>query len=199
MKNISIVLVFFAMVLLATSQVAAQKTESKYGMDSISCVTNLSLYREFYKQKNYADALPHWRWVFFNCPVSSQNIYIEGVKMMVAKINESKDQKSRDAYIDTLLMVYEARIKYFGTSVTSREGMVWGRAGVELENYRPSDTLRVYEYLRKSVEREGLNSEPIIVSRYFINVSNLVKNNRFPVDTIAENYDRLCDLVDKKT
>jgi hypothetical protein len=42
MKNISIVLVFFAMVLLATSQVAAQKTESKYGTDSVSCVTNLS-------------------------------------------------------------------------------------------------------------------------------------------------------------
>lgn len=198
MKNISIVLVFFAMVLLATSQVSAQKTGSKYGEDSVACVTNLSLYREFYKQKNYVDALPHWRWVFFNCPLSSQNIYIEGVKMIVSKINESKEQVSRDAYIDTLLMVYEARIKYFGTSSTSREGMVWGRAGVELENYRPSDTLRVYEYLRKSVEREGINSEPIIVSRYFINVSNLVKNNRFPVDTIAENYDRLSDLVYQK-
>ena len=36
---------------------------SKYGTDSANCVIHLSLYREFYKQKNYKDALPHWRWV----------------------------------------------------------------------------------------------------------------------------------------
>jgi len=198
MKNFSIVLVVSAIIIIVSSQVSAQKTDGKYGEDSVTCITHTSLYREFYKQKNYADALPHWRWVFFNCPLASQNVYIDGVKMVVSQINETKDQKSRDAYIDTLLMVYEARIKYFGNSATSREGMVWGRAGVELENYRPGDTLKIYEYLRKSVEREGIDSEPIIVSRYFINVSNMVKNNRFPVDTIAENYDRIGELVEKK-
>lgn len=198
MKNFSIVLVVSAIIIIVSSQVSAQKTDGKYGEDSVTCITHTSLYREFYKQKNYADALPHWRWVFFNCPLASQNVYIDGVKMVVSQINETKDQKSRDAYIDTLLMVYEARIKYFGNSATSREGMVWGRAGVELENYRPGDTLKIYEYLRKSVEREGIESEPIIVSRYFINVSNMVKNNRFPVDTIAENYDRIGELVEKK-
>ncbi len=198
MKKFSIVLVVSAIIIIVSSQVSAQKTDGKYGEDSVTCITHTSLYREFYKQKNYADALPHWRWVFFNCPLASQNVYIDGVKMVVSQINETKDQKSRDAYIDTLLMVYEARIKYFGNSATSREGMVWGRAGVELENYRPGDTLKIYEYLRKSVEREGIDSEPIIVSRYFINVSNMVKNNRFPVDTIAENYDRIGELVEKK-
>ena len=74
---------------------------------------------------------------------------------MSVKINEAKDHKTRNAYIDTLLMVYENRIKYFGDSPTSREGWYWAQA-IELENYRPSDTIRVYQYLRKSVEREGL-------------------------------------------
>jgi hypothetical protein len=95
-------------------------------------------------------------------------------------------------------MVYENRIKHFGDTPSSREGMVKGREAIELEVYRPSDTMRIYQYLRKSVESEGINSEPLVVSRYFINVSNLVANKRFPADTIAELYDRLSDLVEKK-
>jgi tetratricopeptide (TPR) repeat protein len=198
MKNIRILLVVLAFMIIASSQVFAQKTSGKYGEDSISCITHFSLYREFYKQKSYADALPHWRWVFNNCPLASQNIYIDGVKMMSFKINDAKDLKTRNLYIDTLLMVYEKRIKNFGDTPSSREGMVLGREGIDLENYRPSDTLRIYQFLRRSVEQEGLNSEAIIVSRYFINVSNQVSNKRFPVDSIAELYDRLSDLVDKK-
>ena len=198
MKNIRFFLVVIAVFFLASSQVFAQNTMKKFGEDSIQCYTHTSLYREFYKQKNFDDALPHWRWVFNNCPLVSQNLYIDGSKMMASKINEAKDPKTRDAYIDTLLMVYDNRIKYFGDSPTSRSGMVWGREGIELDNYRPSDTMRVYQFLRKSVEAEGINSEAIIVSRYFTIVTNIVKNHRFVVDSVAEVYSRLSDLVDLK-
>ena len=198
MKKFKVLLVITALLFISASQVSAQKTIKKFGEDSVSCITHTSLYREFYKQKNYDDALPHWRWVFFNCPLVSQNVYIDGAKMIAARINEAKDQKTRDKYIDTLMMVFENRIKYFGDSPTSREGMVIGRQAIELENYRPSDTMRVYQYLRKSVESEGVNSDAFIVSRYFINVSNLVANKRFPADSVAEVYDRLDNLVDQK-
>ncbi len=198
MKNIRAILFLAAVFIMALSQVSAQETMKKYGDDSIACITHTSLYREFYKQKNYVDALPHWRWVFFNCPLASQNLYIDGVKMMGSKINLAKDAKTRNAYIDTLMMVYDNRIKYFGDSPTSRAGMVLGRQGIDLELFRPADTLKIYQYLNKSVESEGINSEPAIISRYYIAVDNLVKNNRFSSDSIAEVYMRLSDLVDKK-
>jgi hypothetical protein len=198
MKKNRFLLVMIALIAFSTSPVIAQETIKKYGEDSIGCITHTSLYREFYKQKNYADALPHWRWVFKNCPLVSQNVYIDGAKIISTKINEAKDLKTRNAYIDTLMMVFEKRIKYFGDSPTSREGMVLGRQAIELETYRPSDTMRVYEYLRRSVESEGINSDAYIVSRYFINVSNQVSNKRFSSDSIAEVYDRLSNLVDQK-
>jgi len=192
------ILAMIALFAVSVSQLSAQKTVKKYGEDSVACITHISLYREFYKQKNFDEALPHWKWVFNNCPQVSQNIYIDGAKIISSKINAAIDQKTRDAYIDTLMMVYEKRIKYFGDSPTSREGMVIGLQAIELENYRPSDTLKVYQYLRKSIEKEGINSDALIVSRYFINVSNQVNNKRLPVDTIAEVYDRLSELVDRK-
>ncbi len=198
MRKSKVLLVLTALVAFGASEVKAQKTFMKYGEDSISCITHTSLYREFYKQKNIEDALPHWRWVFNNCPLVSQDVYIDGAKIITAKVNDSKDIKIREAYIDTLMMVFENRIRYFGDSLTSRTGMVLGQQAIELENYRPTDTARIYQCLRKSVEREGINSEALIVSRYFASVNNQVINERLPVDSMAEVYDRLSDIVDQK-
>ena len=55
--------------------------ESKFGQDSISCVTNISLYREYVKQKNYEDAIGPWRKAYIDCPKASKNIYIDGAKI----------------------------------------------------------------------------------------------------------------------
>jgi tetratricopeptide (TPR) repeat protein len=198
MAKSKVLLVLIAIVAFSASQLKAQKTFMKYGEDSITCITHTSLYREFYKQKNIEDALPHWRWVFNNCPLVSQNVYIDGAKIISAKVNEAKDFSTRNAYVDTLMMVFENRIRYFGNSPTSRTGMVLGRQAIELENYRPTDTTRIYQCLRKSVESEGINSDALIVSRYFVNVNNQVINGRFPADSIAEVYDRLSNLVDQK-
>ena len=66
-----------------TSNCFAQK--GRFGAtpeDSIQCVQNLSLYIEFFKQKNYNDAIVPWRWLMANCPRSSKKMYVNGVKLM---------------------------------------------------------------------------------------------------------------------
>ncbi len=198
MKNIRFLLLIIVSVALAVVKVSAQKSPDKYGTDSVSCMMHTSLYREYFKQKNFNDALPHWRWVFNNCPLASQNIYIDGTRIIGFKINETQDQFVRNAYIDTLMMVFEKRIKYFGNVPASRTGMVRGRQGLELGKYRPSDTLKVYSYLRHSVETEGINSDAAVVSGYFIIINDLVVSKRFSVDSLVEAYDILGDLVDLK-
>ena len=96
------------------------KAQSKYGADSVNCVMNLSLYREYYKQKNYDDALKSWRWVYNNCPSSSGNIFKNGptlIKYMIKKY-----PKNKATYADTLMMIYYKRVQFFG-----KEGYVLGR------------------------------------------------------------------------
>ena len=82
MKNGKAILVVIALVLVSGSTFAQKK--GKYGAtdeDSVKCVENLSLYIEFFKQNNYADALSGWRWVYNNCPRSSKKMYANGAKM----------------------------------------------------------------------------------------------------------------------
>ena len=58
----------FTLILTDYGEVLSQ---SKYGVDSVSCITNLSLFLEItISKKNYMEALNPWRWTFQNCPKS---------------------------------------------------------------------------------------------------------------------------------
>ena len=66
MKKISFIGLALAATLLSTNANA-----QKYGAtpeDSVQCVQNLSIYREFYKQKEYLNAYTSWKEVINNCP-----------------------------------------------------------------------------------------------------------------------------------
>ena len=74
-------------------------SESRYGSDSVTCIMNISLYREFFKQwkasdyksETINDLIGPWRWVFLNCPKGTQNTYIDGVKIISWFIENTQD------------------------------------------------------------------------------------------------------------
>lgn len=164
----------------------------KYGSDSLTCITNISLYREFFKQwkasdyksETVHDVIPPWRWVFLNCPRGTQNTYIDGAKIMSYLIENTADPALRNKYIDTLMMVYDQRITYFG-----KEGYVLGRKGVDLFAYRPEDIQNIYNYLKKSVELEGENTAGPVLNFYMNAAINLVKAGKADSAVIFDTYD----------
>lgn len=163
----------------------------KYGTDSTTCVINFSLYREFYKQQNFKDAFPHWKWVFMNCPLASQNIYIDGAKMVSARVDESKDPAVREKLVDTLMMVYDQRIKYF-----NREGYVLGRKGIDFYTYRPDKTEQVYEIFKKSVDLSGNQSEGAVLVYYFRALIGMVDLGKMEKMAIVDAYDKVSEIID---
>lgn len=171
----------------------------RYGEDSAACVMNISLYREFYKQwkagdyKNPAvlDAIKPWRWVLLNCPRGTQNTYIDGVKIMEYRINSEKDTLARKLLIDTLMLVYDQRIKYFG-----QEGYVLGRKGVDLYQYRPDAYEESFNILKRSVALEGNASSSAIAVYYFRSALDMVSNNKAGKDLVVETYDIISDIID---
>ena len=101
----------------------AQTKEDKYGVDSVKTITNASIYTELVKQKNFEEALPAWRYVFFNAPAFQMNTYIRGEAIMEYMIQKTKKKE----YVDTLMMVYDQRIKYFGDNDRYGEGYILGK------------------------------------------------------------------------
>ncbi|KAF0198274.1 MAG: hypothetical protein FD166_1625 [Bacteroidetes bacterium] len=163
----------------------------KYGSDSATCVMHLSLYREFFKQKNYKDAYQHWKWVFNNCPMASQNTYIDGAKLVTSKIDETKDPVKRDLLVDTLMSIYDQRITYF-----SREGYVLGRKGVDLFTFRPEKTEQIYQVLKKSVDLSGNKSEGSPLVYYFRSIIGMVDLQKLDKSAIVDGYDQISQIID---
>jgi len=184
-----------------------QDDGSKYGKDSVTCVMNLSLYREFYKQwksskyKNSAinDAIVSWRKVYASCPRASQNIYVDGIKMLKYQVKVSKDDTEKNAYIDTMLMVYDARIKYFPIkhkSDKSQVGELLGRKGVDLYKQRPSAYVQAYEILKRSLDLEKGNAKGPVCVYYFRASAKMAQKGDADTANVVDDYDMIMDIVD---
>ena len=163
--------------------------QDKYGLDEERCKENLSMFREYYKQKNYVDALNPWRWAFINCPASSGNIYKNGPKIIKEKIKLDKENKS--AYIDTLLMIFDQRMEYFG-----KKGYVLGLKGYELILLDKSRSEEALGYLEESIKIEENNSSVQAVYGYMKAMVNLEKIGLKTKNDVLEAYVLISEIID---
>jgi tetratricopeptide (TPR) repeat protein len=165
-----------------------------HGEDSIRCIRNLSLYREYVKHGNYADAIGPWRIVFNECPTATKNIYIDGAKMYNDYIHQESNPATQDAFIDTLMMVYNQRIKYY-----KETGSVRGRQGVDLMRYKLNDPEKLqlgYDYLKESVTLMK-NRTSIAVIATFMKASYLLFEHGILTDMqVIDDYAMVSDIID---
>lgn len=201
-------LIISLLLVAGTGSIAnAQVKGPKYGQDSVKCVMEISLYREFFKQwKNsdytslsVMDAVRHWRWVFLNCPMGTENTYLDGVKMYNHFIKTEPDNARKERLIDTLMMIYDQRITYFPNHYKtghSQVGTILGRKGVDLYQWRPYATEQVYDILKRSVELEGYQSQTAVIVYYFRTAIELVNSNKIGKDVLIELFDQLMGLVE---
>ena len=84
-NSLYVKLVITNVLILSSLTISAQ---SKYGIDEQTCKENVSVFREYCKQKNFEDALNPWRWAYNNCPASYATIYKNGPKIIKAQIKK---------------------------------------------------------------------------------------------------------------
>ncbi|MDA3893724.1 MAG: hypothetical protein PF517_18835 [Salinivirgaceae bacterium] len=192
------VAIFLLFVTSVVGQGVPPHQNPKYGADSasrISCAMNISLYSEFYKQKNYKDALVPWRKVFKECPKATKNIYIQGATIVSNLIVREKDKIKKEAYIDTLMMIYDQRIEYFGS-----KGFVLSFKGVVLNSYRgEAANKEVFEILGEAMSLEGDNTKAAVVSIYMQVAVALYKAEEIDGVKVIEAYTFSMETLDKST
>ena len=179
--------------------VSGQRDPSKnpnYGPDSISrvaCGNNLSTMSEFMKINLPEYALPAWRSVFENCPSSSKNIYIFGAKIFQEKIEKSKDSVLQSAYFDTLMLIYDRRIQYFG-----EEGYVLGRKGRDILQYNDKDFEKAYETLKQSLLLSGNRVDPSVSVGLIETGVLMLKSGKISSKELLNNYLSVSEKTDNQ-
>ena len=166
----------------------------KYGAtpeDSTLCVQNLSLYIEFYKQKNYSDAMMGWRWVFNNCPKSSKKMYANGASMYKRLIRKEKDADKKGKLVDTLLSIYDQRIVNF-----KQEGFLLGLKGVDMLQYQKDKLEEAYNILAKSVELQSKKSKAGALTGYFQSAIKMLEAEKLEKEKVIEIYDVVITIIE---
>ena len=179
--------------------------DGKYGDDSVTCITNLSLYREYYKQwkssgyksESVNDAMRSWRKVYNACPKASQKMYQDGEKMLEYKFNNAPDDQ-KQAYVDTIEMIYLKRLENFPTKKgQSQKGDIYGRLGVDIMQKSPENAEKAYDYLKESVALEQGNSSVSNLVYYFRATIKKVKMGKADETLVVDTYDELSTLIDE--
>jgi len=182
------------------------QSDGKYGPDSVTCVKNLSLYREFYKQwragkykdpKLVSQAMISWRYCFFTCPEVSKNMYIHGEKMLKYLIKSNKsDSVKMQAYVDTLLMVYDQRIKYYGDDPKAPAGDLIGRKAQDIMKYRVGESEVYYPMFEESFKLMGNNTEATTLFYFYVAAVRYVQQGHADKDLILEDYVNIQDVLE---
>ncbi len=198
LKTILLTVMSLLYVLPAISQKGIEDG-SKYGkgQDSINCIKNLSLYREFFKHNNYKDAIQPWRKVFGECPAASERMYVEGITMYRKAIESSSVPERTDELIDTMLLIYDRRIEYYGSK---GEGNILGRKGIDLLRYRNTDIEAVedaYGYLKRSISLQKNKSRDATMVTFISASITLNQKGKIDDSQVIEDYFMVTEIIDQ--
>ena len=188
------ILTFALGVCLTGGAVHAQTLDSTWGLDSAKTLENASIYSEFLKQKNYKEALPAWRYVFNNAPKFQMMTYTKGEEL----VSNIYMQTKNPAYVDTLMMVYDQWIKYFGDHSRFGEGYVLGKKGFSLYRFarNDDDKKQAYSFLEQAFEMEGNKTHPVTVQAMFLLAGELLKKELISKDEYIALYMELSAFAD---
>ena len=162
------------------------------------CLKNLSLYYEFYKHKNYDDALRPWREAYNICPEAKESLYAYGVNIYRSFLEKEKDPVRQSAYADTIMMIYDKRIQYF----PANKGDILGRKGVDLLRYKRQEGSEFikegYDILKESIQIDKDNSSPVVITTFISSAISLFMDNKINNETLINDYVLASSILDKQ-
>ncbi len=182
-------------VLLFSTTINAQYVSNPFAIknDSIECLQNISVYKEFQKQKLYDEAIPAWKKTYNSCRGFKKLIYQDGVKFLVHDIKKEKDIKKKKLLVDSLMHIYTERITYFG-----QEGYVKGRQGVDLFKYDKDRLEEAHKLLQESFKLEKLSTDATVTAYYMLSTDLLFKNEKVEKMKVVETYLKCLNLLEKQ-
>ena len=160
------------------------------------CMTNLSIYAEHVKVKNYDAAYEPWKMVYESCPDINKANFSYGERILKAKI-ESSTGAEKDAYIKDLLALYDNSLKYFPTNYT-KAGVAIDKVLLMYENKMASDE-ELFNMLDKAFQEDQANfKNPRALYLYFSSLVDLHDAGKKDLQDVFNTYDDVTGKIEEE-
>ncbi|MBO7643748.1 MAG: hypothetical protein J6S62_02145 [Bacteroidales bacterium] len=191
-----VLLAFSLMMILPVARVSAQDM-SKYGENAAECVKYLSYYTEYYKQKNYDDAIPNWRQAYIICPPTcSQNLLIQGsdlVSRLIAK--NAKNPVVVAGLVDTLLTLQDQRAQYYPKYAAT----ALNNKATYAAKYIKDDAQRVYDIYEGVIAALGADTKASVLFNDFKAAVDLYGAGKLGTEDVLNLYQRDIEMLNAIT
>lgn len=197
MKRVTTTAIMLAFAFFAMGQgLQCKDTDSKFGVDSVKTLMEASMYQEMFKNKDYKDAYPHWKYVIENAPKFQLTPYSDGNTILKKLYLQTKDIQ----YIDQLMQLWDQRTKYWSHYKHYNKPYLLGRKGYDLYNYRKNninDVEKAYGYMMQSIDQAGVKSEATVIDKAMSATTDLYKAGKLSKDEVVNNFIKFNNLVNK--
>ncbi len=203
---------------------------NKFGLSEQECLMTYSNLKQSIKRKDYKTACNYWREMYKYYPkykgaYSKGDFLMRTEIKMVHKAafeayeNAKKAQEENNAeeankfteqqkqllaekelWIDSLLMIYDQRMKYLGDDKNYGTGYLKGKKGSYIYEYRKDSALnQAYDLLKESIEIQKENSLYTVVKDYFDASMDMVKAKKIGPEQMVTDYNTTTDILKKST
>ncbi len=192
--------IFFLVFLLQISNLDAQ--------ESVDCNTNLSIFAEYYKVKNFEAAYEPWMSVRKECPNLNPAIYFQGSRMLEYFI-KNVDGTSKISYQKDLMSLYDEWLinypVYKGRSIV---GQIMSNKAQKLIDYKLASKNEIYELFENAYQTDPLSfDDPKPLYSYFKTYFELYKEGKSEItlnqifnkyEELSERYNSIIDDYSKQ-
>ncbi len=189
-KVLFYLLLFFSLRANAQSYVVASNIVKN---DSIKCLQNISVYREFKKMNLHEKAISEWSKVYIHCPSIKKLIYQDGAKFLLQDIKMAKDINTRKLLVDSLMHLYDKRIQYFG-----EKAYVNGRKGLDLYLYDKDRISEAYHLLAQSAVELNNETKLSVIKALVAASAEMYQKQMLPLKNFIEDFLFCTGLLNEK-
>jgi regulator of sigma D len=160
------------------------------------CLTNLSIYVESAKVKNYDAAYEPWKLTYETCPELNRANYLYGERILKHKIENSEGEE-HDAYVALLLKVYDDAMKYF-QSRYPLASVVIDKVLLQRSEGMISDE-EIFSQLDQAfkADREDFNN-PQALYLYFSSLVDLNAAGKRDIQEVFDVYDEVVAKIEEE-
>ncbi|NER14778.1 hypothetical protein GWK08_15080 [Leptobacterium flavescens] len=161
------------------------------------CMTNLSIFAEHVKVKNYDAAYEPWKMVKENCPELNSATYTLGKRILKDKIKKSSGG-DKTSYVNMLMEIYDESHKYFPNKF-KLASVLSDKALLKFDEKIGSDQ-EIYDLLHKAFTEDRANfKNPKALYLYFSTLVNLHNSGSKELQLVFDTYDNVGERIEDES
>lgn len=165
--------------------------ENKWGVDSAETARKLSLFNQYYQEKNYIGSFPYWKYLFENAPCIQKRITFSGPYIIKQVIRDEAYKPRFNGLVDTLLLCHQMRISFFGN-----EGYVKGKWADDMAKLQPKNRNKALMMFDESIRLQGDQTKHDVPLDYIYAGVKEFKKNKLTLDSLFLILDQVSPIVD---